>query len=154
MSGASATASSEALAADLDVALERAKILNHLVWDVLIKGDPNSDEYKALEKEIRAAGAPGPLSLLIHNERVTWTPHAPQIADAGGFDLLHRVNRQQIADGTGFPPHRLNDGNTVNAQADLLSVANVTTLTGSNEADGSAADNSFHDDQHPTSRHA
>lgn len=29
--------------------------------------------------------------------------------------------------------------NTVNAQANLLSVANVTTLTGSNEADGSAA---------------
>lgn len=29
--------------------------------------------------------------------------------------------------------------NTVNAQADLLSVANVTTVTGSNEADGSAA---------------
>lgn len=101
----------------LDVALERAKILNHLVWDVLIKGDPNSEEYKKLEAEIRAAGAPGPLSLLIHNERVTWTPHAPQITDAGGFDLLHRVNRQQIADGTGFPPHRLNDGNTVNAQA-------------------------------------
>lgn len=101
----------------LDVALERAKILNHLVWDVLIKGDPNSDEYKTAESEVRAAGAPGPLSLLIHNERVTWTPHAPQIADAGGFDLLHRVNRQQISDGTGFPPHRLNDGNTVNAQA-------------------------------------
>jgi len=101
----------------LDVALERAKILNHLVWEVLIKGDPNSEEYKKLEADIRAAGAPGPLSLLIHNERVTWTPHTPQITDAGGFDLLHRINRQQICDGTGLPPHRLNDGNTTNAQA-------------------------------------
>ena len=101
----------------LDVALERAKILNHLVWDVLIKGDPASDEYKRLEADIRAAGAPGPLSLLIHNERVTWTPHTPQITDAGGFDLLHRINRQQICDGTGLPPHRLNDPNTTNAQA-------------------------------------
>lgn len=108
----------------LTVALDREKLLNHFVWKVLIKATGN--EYTDLERKILAAGPPRPLSLLIHNEKVDWSVVGPDVSSPN-MEVLYRLNRQQVSDGTGFPPFRLNDGNTTNAQATAVEMADGET---------------------------
>jgi len=89
--------------------LERYNFLRAFVWDVTVSG-ADEERVKALAKEIRA---PGPGSVRVHNESVTWKAEAPNLQAS---DTSHgaRLFRNHVLGAASIPEHWFGGGGDVN----------------------------------------
>lgn len=91
--------------------LERAKLVNSFVWDLLMKGMSQPEINKWVNENMTEAPMPG--SIKAHNENVELNIVTPQF---GANDVKEelRMIRQQILTRAGYPEHWFTEGRSTN----------------------------------------
>lgn len=72
--------------------LERARMLNHFIWDVLLKGKSEQE----IEDWLRKQSPPQPGSTRAHNENVEWKAEAPDLKATESTALSDSARRNAL----------------------------------------------------------
>lgn len=92
--------------------IERAAIVNALVWDVTLTG-ASREQVLSYAAEQESKGPLHPGATRVHDENVKWEAIAPDFG-AGEHETIQKLVRQKIGTCTGYPEHWLFEGGDVN----------------------------------------
>jgi hypothetical protein len=105
--------------------VDRAKLLNSFIWDVVLKGS----NQEQIDEWLQTYGKrPRPGSIRAHNENVEWKAVNPEL---GSYEMSNftRLFKNHILGTSGFPEHWFGEGGETNlATAGEMGMPTVKTL--------------------------